>query len=128
MLYAYYKKLDYFSTECTYSPNAYRGYAREFIKDLEAIRPSAILDIIKSGESYETVENNSKQVLGTCEKCGYISSNKICQACVLLEGLNKSRPTIEIKSDSPIIEINNQIEPSVPLQKTNDFNNNDIDF
>ena len=24
VLYAYYKKLDYFSTECIYSPNAYR--------------------------------------------------------------------------------------------------------
>ncbi|KAG0617395.1 hypothetical protein M758_5G187100 [Ceratodon purpureus] len=38
VMYAYFKKLDYFSTECTYSPNAYRGFAREFIKDLEAIR------------------------------------------------------------------------------------------
>ncbi len=30
--YAHFKKLDYFSTECIYSPNAYRGFAREFIK------------------------------------------------------------------------------------------------
>jgi tRNA(Ile)-lysidine synthase TilS/MesJ len=42
-MYAYFKKLDYFSTECIYSPNAYRGYARTFLKDLEALRPSAIL-------------------------------------------------------------------------------------
>lgn len=41
--YAYFKKLDYFSTECIYSPNAYRGFAREFLKELEAVRPSAIL-------------------------------------------------------------------------------------
>lgn len=41
--YAYFKKLDYFSTECIYSPNAYRGYARAFLKDLEAIRPSSII-------------------------------------------------------------------------------------
>ena len=27
-MYAYFKKLDYFSTECIYSPNAYRGHAR----------------------------------------------------------------------------------------------------
>lgn len=32
MLYAYFKHLDYFSTECIYSPNAYRGFAREFLK------------------------------------------------------------------------------------------------
>lgn len=42
-MYAYFKKLDYFSTECIYSPNAYRGNARTFLKDLEAIRPSAIV-------------------------------------------------------------------------------------
>ena len=27
VMYAYFKKLDYFSTECTYSPFAARGYA-----------------------------------------------------------------------------------------------------
>jgi cytoplasmic tRNA 2-thiolation protein 1 len=43
VMYAYFKKLDYFSTECIYSPNAYRGHARTFLKDLEAIRPSAIV-------------------------------------------------------------------------------------
>lgn len=50
VMYAHFKKLDYFSTECIYSPNAYRGYVRELIKDLEAIRPSTIIDIIHSGE------------------------------------------------------------------------------
>ncbi|RUP44516.1 hypothetical protein BC936DRAFT_149354 [Jimgerdemannia flammicorona] len=43
VMYAYFKKLDYFSTECIYSPNAYRGHARIFLKDLEAVRPSAII-------------------------------------------------------------------------------------
>lgn len=43
VMYAYFKKLDYFSTECIYSPNAYRGHARTFLKDLEAIRPSSII-------------------------------------------------------------------------------------
>ena len=51
--YAYFKKLDYFSTECIYSPDAYRGHARAFLKDLEAARPSAIIDIIHSGEAFE---------------------------------------------------------------------------
>jgi cytoplasmic tRNA 2-thiolation protein 1 len=67
--YAYFKKLTYFSTECIYSPDgklsrspyseghqlisiAYRGHARVFLKDLEAIRPSAIIDIIHSGETF----------------------------------------------------------------------------
>lgn len=50
VLYAHHKKLDYFSTECKYSPNAYRGNVRELIKNLEKIRPSSIIDIIHSGE------------------------------------------------------------------------------
>ena len=35
VMYAYFKKLDYFSTECVYAPFAARGFAREFVKDLE---------------------------------------------------------------------------------------------
>lgn len=34
-MYAYFKRLDYFSTECLYAPFAARGYARDFVKDLE---------------------------------------------------------------------------------------------
>ena len=35
-----------------------------------------------------------KQKLGSCEKCGYMSSQKLCQACMLLEGLNKNRAEV----------------------------------
>jgi cytoplasmic tRNA 2-thiolation protein 1 len=51
VLYAYHKKLDYFSTECIYSPFAYRGHVRELIKQMECTRPQAILDVIYSAES-----------------------------------------------------------------------------
>ncbi|KAF2287509.1 hypothetical protein GH714_001037 [Hevea brasiliensis] len=94
--YAYFKRLDYFSTECIYSPNAYRGFAREFIKDLERIRPRAILDIIKSGENFRISTNTKMPEQGTCERCGYISSQKWCKACVLLEGLNRGLPKLGI--------------------------------
>ena len=50
VLYAHYKKLLYFSTECTYFPGSYRGGIRDLIKQLEVIRPSCIIDIIHSGE------------------------------------------------------------------------------
>ena len=53
MLYAYFKKLDYFATECVYAPDAYRGHARALVKDLEAVRSSAILDIIHSGNKFD---------------------------------------------------------------------------
>jgi cytoplasmic tRNA 2-thiolation protein 1 len=195
VLYAHHKSLDYFSTECIYSPEAFRGSARALIKNLERVRPSAILDVVRSGEdmakltpgyadtcagqcgtspvlveeeeggcgsatgrtgggemakmehqlnlnlkadeesleteitsSVPTLVNGSqkdtvpvntkarknlawkpashqlakkpptKQTMGSCERCGYLSSQKICKACVLLEGLNKNRPKVSLES------------------------------
>lgn len=66
--YAYFKKLDYFSTECIYSPDAYRGHARAFLKDLEAARPSAIIDIIHSGEAFE-IKDEIKATQKAQRKC-----------------------------------------------------------
>lgn len=160
VLYAHHKGLDYFSTECIYSPEAFRGSARSLIKDLEKIRPSSILDIVRSGEDLaglvpgevsgrgggqeesaagcgsqngrssggemaalerklaadEVAEGRETEVripppassargrkkiktqtMGQCERCGYISSQKICKACTLLEGLNKNRPKTAIE-------------------------------
>ncbi|SOV05703.1 probable NCS6 - protein required for thiolation of uridine at wobble positions [Ustilago sp. UG-2017a] len=102
VMYAYFKKLDYFSTECIYSPNAYRGYARTFLKDLEAIRPSSIVDIIQSGQNLKistVVKQSKKTELQNCARCGYISSNKTCKACILLEGLEKGTPQLGIGSE-----------------------------
>ncbi|KAI9164222.1 cytosolic thiouridylase subunit Ctu1 [Blastocladiella emersonii ATCC 22665] len=126
VMYAYFKKLDYFSTECTYATQAYRGYARTYLKDLEALRPSAILDIISSGEAFAAPveeaaaprgvsgggggEGKRKQGkaarapqndAGECERCGYMSSQRVCKACVLLEGLNRGLPQLGIgKTDA----------------------------
>ena len=181
MLYAHHKNLDYFSTECIYSPEAFRGSARALIKNLERVRPSAILDVVRSGEDMaklvpgsdegcggictsavpageeaeggcgsangrsaggemasmeqqlaqnEAAATNGleveittasikgganarsskaktqpyisrkvppKQVMGTCKNCGYLSSQAVCKACVLLEGLNKNRAKNGIK-------------------------------
>ena len=186
VLYAHHKGLDYFTTECIYSPEAFRGSARTLIKDLERVRPSCILDIVRSGEDMarlvpeesggpstadredgedvgmiveeggvveggrggcgsangrssgggemaamekQLLENEEaagretditptgqkhdrqrtkgsksisrvklpKQQMGTCKKCGYLSSQAMCKACMLLEGLNKNRPKMEVK-------------------------------
>jgi cytoplasmic tRNA 2-thiolation protein 1 len=172
VLYAHHKKLLYFSTECIYSPEAFRGTARSLIKNLEKVRPTAILDIVRSGEDMarlvrgtpghmcqcvasagtETATgdqgslggcgaNNSHslgtelveldanarrlnlesdagasrhgnqhatvldkdsqadeplQVRGKCRRCGYMSSQEVCQTCVLLESLNKSKAAEEV--------------------------------
>eukprot|EP00276_Gloeochaete_wittrockiana_P005087 CAMPEP_0184656072 /NCGR_PEP_ID=MMETSP0308-20130426/15507_1 /TAXON_ID=38269 /ORGANISM="Gloeochaete witrockiana, Strain SAG 46.84" /LENGTH=188 /DNA_ID=CAMNT_0027092995 /DNA_START=465 /DNA_END=1031 /DNA_ORIENTATION=- len=91
VMYAYFKKLDYFSTECVYAPNAYRGFAREFLKDLERVRPSSIIDTIHSAEQFQFDEGLKRPVQGTCSRCGYISSQELCKACALLEGLNAGK-------------------------------------
>ncbi|CAH1798254.1 unnamed protein product [Owenia fusiformis] len=96
VMYAYFKKLDYFSTECIYSPLAFRGHARTYIKDLEAIRPSSIIDIIHSGESLSIKKDVKMPTQGLCTRCQYISSHPVCKACVLLEGLNKGLPKLGI--------------------------------
>lgn len=155
VLYAHYKKLDYFSTECTYAPEAFRGTARELLKSLGAIRPSCIMDIIYSGEhlvlarqkkrtpkyknptraeqnarkseqngnkseqnSKKTEPNSNKSEHNpteqevnsdgsislkpangnTCEKCGYITSNRVCKACILLAGLEMNRAKVAVES------------------------------
>ncbi|KAJ5526715.1 uncharacterized protein N7503_005922 [Penicillium pulvis] len=164
VLYAHHRQLDYFSTECIYSPEAFRGSARTLIKDLEKIRPSSILDIVKSGEDMaalvpsqvrgagksckssapaddeaaggcgsqngrtsggemaamenqlaanDTAESRETEIriprkgleakkiktqtLQYCEQCGYISSQRICKACTLLDGLNRNRPKAAIE-------------------------------
>ena len=186
VLYAHHKRLDYFTTECIYSPEAFRGSARTLIKSLERIRPSAILDVVRSGEDMarlvpdevsggarpdkdilvvegeaetgggcgsangrasggemadmekqlldnEHAQENEidialrgqkhdrnrrstnrmpkklhKQQMGKCKRCGYLSSQDICKACMLLEGLNKNKPKQQIEvsveeADSPTL-------------------------
>lgn len=204
VLYAHHNKLDYFSTECIYSPEAFRGSARTLIKNLERIRPESILDVVRSGldmamlvpeadggckgacgqkkeqkstsvqpdeeddgnggcgtgngrgsggemadmekklredEKAEQMGSEveikstkkaaksepapkpktmairakrgedkrgkgsssaapTKQTLGRCERCGYMSSQAVCKACMLLEGLNKARPRTVVAVES----------------------------
>ena len=95
VMYAYHKNLDYFATECTYSPEAYRGNAREFVKDLEVEHPISILQAIISGDSLRRTSGaepsagkGAPQVRKRCIRCGYMTSQTVCKACVLLEGLN----------------------------------------
>ncbi|GBF93400.1 hypothetical protein Rsub_06438 [Raphidocelis subcapitata] len=136
VLYAHFKRLDYFSTECVYAPYAARGFARDLIKDLEAsaARPSAIMDLIHSAESWTVClgdgggdggggggsdaaasdgaaaaaagGNGSAAAAGgggggarrprSCTRCGYLTSQPVCKACLLLEGLNSGLPRLGI--------------------------------
>lgn len=89
VMYAHYLKLNYFCAECSYAVGAYRGNVRSLIKDLELERPESLIDIIHSGEFLKISEKVKQRENLKCEKCGHVSSNKICKACLLLDKLNK---------------------------------------
>ncbi|KII71935.1 Cytoplasmic tRNA 2-thiolation protein 1 [Thelohanellus kitauei] len=63
VLYAKYLELDYFATECTYSHYGFRTDAKTFIKDLESVKPTSTLNIIKSIECLECKPDTKKQTL-----------------------------------------------------------------
>jgi cytoplasmic tRNA 2-thiolation protein 1 len=103
VLYAHFKGLDYFTTECTYSKEAFRGNARTLLKELEALRPQCIADTIYSGEHLPLPEAGAAQTetanaATACDRCGYITSQKLCRACVLLEGLNKGSAQVALRT------------------------------
>ncbi|KOC59612.1 Cytoplasmic tRNA 2-thiolation protein 1 [Habropoda laboriosa] len=117
VMYAYFKQLVYFSTECVFAPNAYRGHARTFLKDLEKIRPSSILDIIHSGETLQIKANIKLPERRNCSRCGFVSSQEICKACIMLEGLNRGLPKLGIGKSTKVKRVMNSI--------TNDDHKND---
>jgi len=126
VLYAYFKKLDYFATECIYAPDAYRGYARALVKDMEALRSSAIIDVIHAGEQLAVKDGVKLPTQGTCTSCGYVSSNAICKACVLLEGLNRGRPKLAIgKSNKALTEL---LAEKLKLNNANNLRNTQEEF
>lgn len=94
VMYAYFKKLDYFATECIYAPHAYRGRARELIKEIEALRPAGIADVVRAAErmrfpaAAKDAAAETGQVERRCVRCGFITSQEVCKACVLTDSLN----------------------------------------
>lgn len=91
VLYAFYKNLTYFSTECTYAPGASRGEVRSLIKTLEKIDPTVILRIIKSGESFQTNQDPLITVTVPCNNCGHPTSSKdkVCNGCNFVSRLSQ---------------------------------------
>uniref|UniRef100_A0A2K5D2M4 Cytoplasmic tRNA 2-thiolation protein 1 C-terminal domain-containing protein n=1 Tax=Aotus nancymaae TaxID=37293 RepID=A0A2K5D2M4_AOTNA len=96
VLYAHFRRLDYFSEECVYAPEAFRGHARDLLKRLEAARPSAVLDLVHSAERLALAPSARPPRPGACSRCGALASRALCQACALLDGLNRGRPRLTI--------------------------------
>ena len=103
VFYAHFQHLDYFATECKYATGAFRGYARKLIKDLEAANPSAVLDIVHSGNCFAVKgcgsgccgegsgsKSEKAQEQKACARCGYLSNQEVCQACGLIRVLEQS--------------------------------------
>lgn len=102
VLYAHFKKLDYFTTECTYAKDAFRGTARALLKDLEVLQPRCIMDILYAGEHLQV---KAKEALPSsaphpCERCGFTTSQRLCRACVLLQSLERGNPAAALHRTS----------------------------
>lgn len=54
---------------------------------------------------------------GVCTKCGFVSSQDICKACMLLEGLNRGLPKLGIGKSSKA----NKALASLPNFRTLNF-------
>lgn len=63
----------------------------------------SFVDIIHSGEAFEIKTGIKMPTQKTCERCGYMSSNEVCKACVLLEGLNRGLPQLGIGKESKVV-------------------------
>lgn len=68
------------------------------LRTLQAARPRAIVDLVHSAERLRLRSDASGTAPrpGTCMRCGYLSSQAVCKACVLLEGLNKGLPRLGV--------------------------------
>lgn len=68
---------------------------------LQAARPSAIIDLIRSAEQFRFQQQTSQKLPQprTCQECGFISSQPVCKACTLLQGLNKGRPRRVVRAE-----------------------------
>lgn len=68
-------------------------------------------------------------VQGTCTRCNFVSSQAICKACVLLEGLNKGLPRLGVGKSSKakkILDEYNAKKDKECLEKAiNDYADND---
>ncbi|KAF7274640.1 hypothetical protein GWI33_012686 [Rhynchophorus ferrugineus] len=89
----------------TFEKEIVMGHARVLLKDLEKIDPAIIMNIIQSGENIRVNETAKIPKLTKCTRCNYVSSQEICKACILLEGLNKGLPRLGVGKSSRVKRI-----------------------
>lgn len=57
---------------------------------------------LSKGESLKIKEEAKLPKLTTCTRCNYVSSQDVCKACILLEGLNRGLPRLGIGKSSKV--------------------------
>lgn len=68
------------------------------VKELEAIRPRVISDIVRSGAALTVAPAAvAAPKARRCARCGFLSSQTVCKACLLLDGLDQGDPTIGVR-------------------------------
>ena len=67
---------------------------------LQVVRPQAIADLVHAAEELRIAPPGGGHAAlptpNNCTRCGYISSQDVCKACLLLEGLNKGQPSLGV--------------------------------
>ena len=91
VLYAHYKKLVYFSNECTYAKEAFRGPLKELMKKMNDARPGVIEDMIRETQFLTLKKELKKKVKIKCKICGEVSSNETCKVCLFKEELTTEK-------------------------------------
>ncbi|CAG8515304.1 7317_t:CDS:2 [Diversispora eburnea] len=89
---------------------------------LEGIRSIAII-----GEAFELKKDVKLPIQGVCKRCGYMSSNEFCKACVLLEGLNRGLPKLGIgKTNKMLKKYGNMSEGMATIPKFMNKNSDSV--
>jgi len=63
-----------------------------------------------------------------CTRCGHVSSQAVCKACVLLEGLNKGKPKLGIGKSSKVTQRMKEDPTSLIEEDSNDKTGCKSDF
>jgi uncharacterized protein (TIGR00269 family) len=86
-LYSLLSGIDASLAECPYS-RSFRSFARDFINHLEKMNPGIKFSLVKGYEKLlPYLKNFSQSELTRCSSCGEPSSQKICNACVILRNV-----------------------------------------
>ncbi len=95
--YSHHLELPYHDVPCPYYREAMRNDLRDFLNEMEHKRPGTLLAILRSGEAITaSLEANTHALQSErCEKCGEVTSGRICKVCRLMDELAKRKRTAD---------------------------------